>query len=79
MKIFTSIAALWRNLTRRKQVERDLAEELDSYLALSAQAKERAGSRPAEARREAALELGGVEQVKEEVRAARLGHFLERR
>jgi putative ABC transport system permease protein len=79
MKAFARIAALWRNLFRRKQVERELAEELDSYLALSAQAKERAGADPKDARREATLELGGVEQVKEEIRAVRLGHFIEMR
>lgn len=79
MRFFSSLAALGRNLFQRKRVERDLAEEVDSYLALSAAAKNRAGLDVETARRAAAVELGGIEQVKEQVREARLGYFLDRR
>lgn len=79
MRFFFLLAALARNVFRRKHVERELAEEVDSYLELSADAKVRAGLDEAAARRAATLELGGVEQVKEEVRQIRLGHFLESR
>ncbi|CAN5504144.1 ABC transporter permease [soil metagenome] len=79
MRIFSSLEALFRNLAREGSVERDLAEEVDSYLALSADAKIRDGLDATAARREAATEFGGVEQVKEEVRDVRLGHFLEMR
>ena len=79
MRLFSSLAAFWRNLFHRKEVERALAEEVESYLALSADAKARAGLDDNAARRAAALELGGVEQVKEGVRDIRFGHFLETR
>ncbi|MGI8957374.1 MAG: ADOP family duplicated permease [Chthoniobacterales bacterium] len=79
MRILSLLVALGRNLFGNKKVERDLAEEVDSYLALSTDAKVRAGLDETAARREAAVELGGVEQVKEEVRDVRLGHFLETR
>ncbi len=57
-----------RNLFRRAQVERELDEELRSYLDLRTAEKIGQGMSPERARREAALELGGVEQVKEAVR-----------
>ncbi len=79
MRVFSSLAACCRNLFQRRRIERDLAEEVDSYLALSADGKMRDGLEPAAARRAAATEFGGVEQVKEEVRDVRLGHFLEMR
>ena len=79
MSFSSSVRALFRNLSRRQEVERDLAAEVDSYLALATDAKMRAGLDQARARREAAAELGGVEQIKEEVRAIRWGHFFSPR
>ncbi len=79
MRIFSELMAFARNLLRRERVERDLDEEMKSYLALSTAAKRRSGQEEETARREAATEFGGVEQVKEEVRAARLSYFLEMR
>jgi len=75
MRIF----AFLRNITRRRAVERDLAAEVDSYVDLSTQRKIRSGLSEPEARREALVELGGKEQVKELVRDVRVGHFLETR
>jgi predicted permease len=75
MRIFAFI----RNLTRRRDIERDLAAEVDSYIDLSAQRKVGQGLSEADARRAALIELGGTEQVKELVRDARIGHFLETR
>jgi putative ABC transport system permease protein len=48
-----------------------------SYSDLLAQEKMREGINPEEARRAAKLQLGGVEQVKEEVRRARTGAWLD--
>jgi predicted permease len=79
MPLFTRIASLGRNLTQKKQVERDLTDEVDSCVELATQAKIREGLTEGEARREALVEFGGVEQVKEQVREVRLGHFLETR
>jgi predicted permease len=75
MRIFLFI----RNLARRRKVEQDLADEVRSYVDLSTERKIRQGLPEAEARRSALVELGGAEQVKELVRDARLGHFLETR
>ena len=79
MRFFSSLAALLRNLVLRKEVERDLADEVTSYLELSSDAKVRDGLDKTAAQRAAALELGGIEQVKEQVREERIGHFLETR
>jgi putative ABC transport system permease protein len=77
MPILPRLASLWRNLSRKARVDRDLDDELASYLALLAAEKERAGMSPQAARRAARLDLGGVEQVKERVRGARVGAFLD--
>jgi len=79
MRFFSLLAALLRNLVLHKEVERDLADEVESYLQLSSDAKVRDGLDAIAAHRAAALELGGVEQVKEQVREKRIGHFLETR
>src|SRR2546430_1050151 len=79
MSLLTRLSSLVRNLTRRRRVERDLADEVSSYVDLSTQQKVRRGLSEPEARREALVELGGAEQVKELVREARLGHFFETR
>ena len=71
------LSALVRNLFRRARVERDLDEELRTYVELSAEERRDGGLSAAEAHRAALLELGGIEQVKEHVRAARAGAVVE--
>jgi predicted permease len=70
-------AALWRNLLRRNRVERDLDDEMRAILDLLVDEKRRAGLAPEEARRAAALALGPVAALKDQVRDARQGAFLE--
>jgi putative ABC transport system permease protein len=70
-------AALWRNLIRRDRVDRDLDAELRATLDLLAAEKMRAGMRPDDARRVAAIELGGLEPVKEQVREVQAGASIE--
>jgi putative ABC transport system permease protein len=77
--MFSRIRCFFRNLTRTRAVERDLAAEVDSYIDLCAQRKLKDGLSESEARREALVELGGAEQVKEQVREVRLGRFFETR
>jgi predicted permease len=67
------ISRFIRNLTRRRQVEEDLSDEVASYVELATQRKLREGLGARDARRAALLELGGAEQVKEHVREARAG------
>src|SRR5262245_21950151 len=71
------LASLFRNLVHGKRVERDLDEEVRAHELLLADEKIRAGMDPRAARRQARLELGGVEQVKEQVREVRAGHVLD--
>ena len=66
-----------RNLVRGARVERELDDELRAYVNLLTDEKIAAGLTPERARREALIETGGVEQVKEEVRAVRAGALLE--
>src|SRR5580698_709901 len=66
-----------RSLFRKERVNRELDEELRSYLEMAAEEKIRRGMSPREARRAVRLELGGVEQVKELVRGARAGAWLD--
>src|SRR5579885_2066551 len=70
---FSSLLALLRNLTRRRRIEQDLDEELHSYLDLLEAGRRAAGVDSETARDEALLAMGGVEQVKENVRDVRAG------
>jgi predicted permease len=54
-----------------------LDQELSSVLGMMVDEKIRAGVPPAEAVRQARIEMGGVEQVKEEVRRERMGAGLD--
>jgi putative ABC transport system permease protein len=65
-----------RSLVRRKTRERDLDEELDSYVELLQAENESRGLDAVEARRLALLDLGGKESVKERVRDRRVGEAL---
>ena len=58
-----------RNVTRPRQVERALDDEVDGYLEPLVEEKIAGGMPPGAARRAALVELGGVAQVKDEVRA----------
>src|SRR5215467_2132199 len=73
MPFWPNINSLWHNLTGRQKVEADLSDEIRSYRELLEQQKIREGADPVTARREASIELGGVEKLKEEVRDVRRG------
>jgi putative ABC transport system permease protein len=77
MPILARASSWWRNLVHKSSVERDLDQELTAYLELLAAEKVKGGMSPEAARRAARLELGGVEQVKEQVRQVRVGAFLD--
>ena len=71
------LAGLLRNLFHKQREERELDAEVRAHELLMADEKIRAGIDLQEARRQARLELGGLEQVKEQVREMRSGHVLE--
>jgi putative ABC transport system permease protein len=66
-----------RALFRRKRVERELDEELRFHIERQTEKYVQAGMKPGEAARRARIELGGVEQTKEECREARGVNFIE--
>jgi predicted permease len=64
-------------LFRRSTMERRLDDELQTFVEMSTAEKIRDGVSPAEARRQALIELGGLEQAKEHVRTGRHGGSLD--
>jgi len=77
VKLLHRIASFFRNVRRRAHEEQELDAEVRAHLGLLTDEKVREGLSASDARRAARIELGGVEQVKEEVRSARAGAWLE--
>jgi len=76
MPTFLKVRSFLRNLFSVRRVEVDLDEEVRSHLELLTEENIRAGMSPKEAQRAARIELGGIEQVKEQVREERIGNWL---
>src|SRR5207237_3249376 len=76
MPLFVKARSFLRNLFSTRRVEVDLDQEVHAHLELLTEENVRAGMPPGEARRGARSELGGIEQVKEQVREGRLGNWL---
>ena len=68
MDVWRQVARGVRRLVDRAGPDREVADEVDHYLAQAAAAHEAAGLAPTEALRAARLELGGVTGVREQVR-----------
>jgi hypothetical protein len=75
-RLLVAMRSLWRNLVRRDAVERSMDAEIREYIDLLAGEYERGGMSPAQARRRALVETGGVEQAKEAARDAWIGSAL---
>src|SRR5438093_4538467 len=71
------LRSLLRNVSHRTRVERELDDELRAYIELATEERVRRGVTRDAARRDALLEIGGVEQVKDNVRDARAGAVLD--
>ncbi len=67
------LRGLIRNVVRRARLEQELSDEVRSYVELLADEKAEQGMTPEQARRAARIQVGGVEQVKEQVRSRRAG------
>ncbi|HEY6445977.1 MAG TPA: ABC transporter permease, partial [Acidobacteriaceae bacterium] len=76
--MISRLRALWNNVFRRKQLDRDLDEELQAYLELVAAEKVQTGLDPGEAQRYARRQTGGIDQVVQRVRDVRAGVWLDR-
>src|SRR5215203_5362691 len=70
-------ARWWRNLRNRRTVEADLDRELAAHLDLLIDERVAAGMPMAQAERQARIELGGPEVVKDNVRDIRAGAVLQ--
>ena len=69
---------LWRRWSRRKsRFEQEMSEELRFHIEQQTAANIAAGVPPKEGRRQAMLQLGAVEGVKEDCREYRRGFWLE--
>jgi putative ABC transport system permease protein len=70
MALLKNFVAGLRGLFRKEQVEREMDEELKEYLDTATRDKIRAGMTSDQATRAARIEMGGMEALKESVRAA---------
>jgi len=77
MRLWFRYRSALRNHFRKQQVESQLDEELRAYIGTVTDERIAAGTSPAEARRTAMAEFGGVEQVKQTVRDTRAGTAAE--
>src|SRR5579862_8848325 len=66
-----------RNLFQRDRVERELDDEVRGYEQMLRDENAKQGMQPDEARRMARIDMGGPEQLKEEVRGERGGAWIE--
>jgi macrolide transport system ATP-binding/permease protein len=75
MPLFVKVRSFLKTLFLFRRVEADLDQEVQSHLEMLTEENVRAGMPPEEAQRAARIELGGVEQVKEQVREIRIGNW----
>jgi len=76
--VISRLRALSNNVFRRKQLDGDLDEELQAYVELVSAEKVQAGVDPEEAHRDTRREMGGAQQVIQNVRDVRAGVWLDR-
>ena len=77
MPLIPRLTSLCRNLFRKDRVDQEFTEEIQAYLDMLTETKIKQGLTPREARRNALVELGGIEQVHEKVREISMGQFIE--
>ncbi|AXC10117.1 ABC transporter, permease protein [Acidisarcina polymorpha] len=76
--MISRVRALWKNAFRRKQLDRDLDEELEAYMKLVEAEKLQEGMAPEEAYAYARRQTGGTDHVVQNVRDVRTGAWIER-
>ncbi|PYQ54863.1 MAG: hypothetical protein DMF78_04250 [Acidobacteria bacterium] len=67
----------WDDLWHRDRLDREAREELEHHLEMEVARRVRAGADADEARRQARIDLGDVEEVREHLREGRTGFWLE--
>jgi predicted permease len=68
----------WQYFFRRRELDRELDEEVRAYVEMVCEEKVRAGMTPEEAYRAARQETGGIEPVKQKIREVRIGVSMEK-
>jgi putative ABC transport system permease protein len=76
MPVLAHVNSLFHNLFRKERIEKELDDEIRSHLELLTDEKISEGMDREEATRAARIEIGGIEQVKENVRAVRAGVWI---
>jgi predicted permease len=76
MPRLVKVRSLLRNIFLSRRVATDLDHEVHSHLEMLTEENIRSGMSQEEAQRAARIELGGIEQVKEQVREQQLGNWL---
>jgi predicted permease len=76
MPLLVKARSFLRNLFSSGRLDGDLDQEIRAHLEMLIEENIRAGMPPREAQRAARIELGGAEQVKEQVREVRMGNWL---
>src|ERR1035438_10538537 len=77
MRLLRALLLRFRGLFRSRRPEADFAAELESHVALHTDEGIRAGPKPAEARCQALIRLGGAEQTRQAHRERRTLPWLE--
>jgi putative ABC transport system permease protein len=77
MTLLHRLASILRWIVHRDDAEQDLHDEVQAFVEMTAADKMRDGASAAEAQRNAVLDLGGVEETIERVRAGRHGAWLD--
>jgi predicted permease len=77
MPAWSKVKSLWRTVARGRRLDADLDAELVSYVDEIAARKIAGGMDPATARRQAVMEVGGIDRIKEKVRDVRIGRLVE--
>jgi hypothetical protein len=74
--LLVKFRSFWRTLYSAHHLDEDLDKEVRAHLALLTEENLERGMAPGEAQRAARMKLGGIEQVKEQVREERVGNWL---
>jgi predicted permease len=77
MPLWRWLSSLSRNIFHKARLDEELDEEIRAYVELLADEKSKQGLDAQQARRASLLEVGGIEQVKEQVRDVRRGATME--
>src|SRR5262244_3996953 len=77
MPFLAKARSVMKNLFLARRVEAELDEEVRTHLEMLVDERVRAGMMAEKSRREAQIELGGVDQVKKQVHAVRSGRSIE--